>query len=320
MLFDMSAIRATALVGLLAGATLYAGLVADVRQAIASRDFAGGEKLIEQYRKTNGTTPEMILALSWLGRGALANRQLDAADRYAAETRKLCLAALKTRRMDDEKDLPLAFGASMEVQAQVLGERGQRSEGVAFLRQELSRYRETSIRTRIQKNIHLLTLDGQAAPAIATGRHVGPVPPKSLSALKGSPVILFLWAHWCGDCKYQAPVLARLESEFGGKGLKIVGATQRYGYAARGEGVSPEAEMAYIEETRKKFYSEIRGMSVPVDEETFRNYGASTTPTLVLIDRQGIVRLYHPGKMAYEELAPRVKALVESGVRLSEAR
>ncbi|MFN0168472.1 MAG: TlpA family protein disulfide reductase [Bryobacteraceae bacterium] len=316
----MSATRATAVVVFLASAILEAGLVADVRQAIASRDFAGGEKLIEQYRKTSGTTPEMILALSWLGRGALANHQLDAADRYAAETRKLCLEALKTRRMDDEKDLPLAFGASMEVQAQVLRERGQRSEGLVFLKRELARYRDTSIRTRIQKNIHLLSLEGQPAPAIATARHVGTVPPKPLSSLRGSPVILFFWAHWCGDCKYQAPILARLESEFGGKGLKIVGATQRYGYAARGEEVSPDAELAYIEEIRRKFYSEVRGMSTPVDEETFRNYGASTTPTLVLIDRQGIVRMYQPGKMPYEELAPRVKALVEAGVRLSEAR
>ena len=40
----------------------------------------------------------------------------------------------------------------------------------------------------------------------------------------------------------------------------------------------------------------------PVSEENFRNYGASTTPTLVLIDRAGIVRLYHPGAMTYEEL------------------
>jgi thioredoxin-related protein len=47
-------------------------------------------------------------------------------------------------------------------------------------------------------------------------------------------------------------------------------------------------------------------MSVPVSEETFRNYGASTTPTIVLADRAGIVRLYHPGKMTYEELAGRV--------------
>ena len=31
-------------------------------------------------------------------------------------------------------------------------------------------------------------------------------------------------------------------------------------------------------------------------------YGASTTPTLVIVDRGGIVRLYHPGVMTLDEL------------------
>jgi thioredoxin-related protein len=51
---------------------------------------------------------------------------------------------------------------------------------------------------------------------------------------------------------------------------------------------------------------------VPVSEKNFQVYGVSTTPTLVLIDAAGVVRLYHPGKMNYEELAPRVAALVGS--------
>ena len=51
-------------------------------------------------------------------------------------------------------------------------------------------------------------------------------------------------------------------------------------------------------------------MSVPVSEESFKAWGASTTPTLALIDRLGIVRLYHPGRMTYEELAPKVVAVL----------
>jgi thioredoxin-related protein len=48
-------------------------------------------------------------------------------------------------------------------------------------------------------------------------------------------------------------------------------------------------------------------MTVPVSEENFREWGASTTPTVVLIDRTGVVRLYHPGRMTYEELAAAVR-------------
>jgi thioredoxin-related protein len=51
--------------------------------------------------------------------------------------------------------------------------------------------------------------------------------------------------------------------------------------------------------------------AVPVSEENFKAYGASTTPTVVLIDRGGIVRLYHPGQMKLDEFEPLVKAVVD---------
>jgi thiol-disulfide isomerase/thioredoxin len=114
--------------------------------------------------------------------------------------------------------------------------------------------------------------------------------------------LLFFWAHWCGDCKSDIPVLARIHQEYGER-LAIIGPTQRYGYAMQGQDASPEAELKYIDEVRQKYYApRIPGFQVPVNEETFRNYGASTTPTIVLVDSVGIVRLYHPGKMTYEEL------------------
>ena len=43
-------------------------------------------------------------------------------------------------------------------------------------------------------------------------------------------------------------------------------------------------------------------MPAPLDLETFLNYGSSTTPTLVIIDKVGVVRSYHPGVMKEEEL------------------
>jgi hypothetical protein len=51
--------------------------------------------------------------------------------------------------------------------------------------------------------------------------------------------------------------------------------------------------------------------AVPVSEENFKAYGASTTPTVVLIDRAGIVRLYHPGEMTLAEIEPHIRRIVE---------
>src|SRR5947209_14218708 len=147
----MSAFRFPAL---FAGSLLIvsAQVIGDVRDAIALHDFGKGEKYIQSYRAKNGVTPEWLEALSWLGRGALAEKNYDQAERYADETRKLALAELAKRKLDEEHHLPIALGASMEVHAQVLAARGERGEALAFLRRELDAFRTTSIATRIQKN------------------------------------------------------------------------------------------------------------------------------------------------------------------------
>ena len=88
-------------------------LVPEVRAAIAKNDFALGEKHVRDFRTRQGVTPEMVLAVSWLGRGALAAKQFDRADTYATEARKLALEQLTKRKLDAEPNLPLALGASI---------------------------------------------------------------------------------------------------------------------------------------------------------------------------------------------------------------
>src|SRR2546423_460940 len=108
-------------------------IIGDVRDAIAQQDFAHGERYIETYRAKNGITSEMLEALSWLGRGALTGQQYEAAEKYAAETRKLALEQLAKRKLDAERHLPIALGASIEVHAQVLAAKGERGEALTFL-------------------------------------------------------------------------------------------------------------------------------------------------------------------------------------------
>jgi len=277
-------------------------IINDVREAIDDKNFTRAERLIQAYRAKTGIDSQMIEALSWLARAELDVKQYDAADRDASSTRKLAVAELAKRKLDDDRYLPIALGASIEVHAQVLAARGERAEALAFLRRELAAYRSTSMASRIQKNINLLTLEGKPAPPLEMTEWLGarPVP---LAHLKGHPVLLFFWAHWCGDCKADVPELARLLAQYRSRGLILIGPTQHYGYAAGGEEATRQQESRYIDEVRRQYYSPLGDMSVPVSEANFKNYGASTTPTLVLIDRSGIVRLYHPGAMSYLQLA-----------------
>ncbi|MBA3270357.1 MAG: TlpA family protein disulfide reductase [Acidobacteria bacterium] len=284
-------------------------LVTDVRAAITANDFAQATKVIATYRTQKGVTAEMLEALSWMGRGALAAKDLDGADKYARETYQLSTAMLKTRSLDQDARLPIALGAAIEVLGQVEAQRGARSEAVTFLRKDAATYKGTSIEKRIQKNINLLSMEGQPAPVIDVAEYLGPKPP-SLAELKGKVVVLFFWAHWCSDCKTQGPILAELAAKYRDRGLVVFAPTQRFGYVAGGKPAPADVEMRYIDEVRQQFYPVLAGQPVPVSEATHLRYGVSSTPTLVLVDRAGLIRLYNPGRMTMEQLEPRIKSLL----------
>ncbi|HVN07027.1 MAG TPA: TlpA disulfide reductase family protein [Bryobacteraceae bacterium] len=279
-------------------------IVGAVRIACDARNFALADREIQAYRTSVGVTPDLAEALSWLARGTLADTQYDRADGYAIETRKLALDLLK-RQGAGNSSLATALGAAIEVHAEVLAARGQRPEAVAYLRTEIAAWGGTPLAARIQKNINLLTMEGKPAPALDEAHWIGARPP-SLTALKGHPVLLFFWAHWCSDCKGEVPILARLMQTYGPKGLVLVGPTQLYGYTADGD-AAPEAETRYIEAIHREYYSSLGKMPIPLSSRNFQRYGCSTTPTLVLLDRNGVVRMYHPGAMPYEALAAQVK-------------
>ncbi|MGC2477774.1 MAG: TlpA family protein disulfide reductase [Candidatus Sulfotelmatobacter sp.] len=294
---------------LLAASTASAGIVENVRFFLAQNNYAAAESQLDSYRSQRGVDGEYLDAYSWLARAALDQGQYDQAASYAKQTKAMALDELKKRPLDAEPHLPLALGAALEVQSQVLAARGQKVQAVSLLQAALRTYGNTSIHDRIQKNLNLLSFQGRLAPALKSDQFLGaPLPPAA--QLKGSPVLLFFWAHWCADCKAEAPIITQLRSEFAPKGLKVIGPTRFYGYTAQIEHASQGDELRYIDAVRNRFYSGLLDMPVPINTHNFEIYGASTTPTLVLIDRTGKVAWYHPGAVPYDQLRAEIEKVV----------
>jgi thiol-disulfide isomerase/thioredoxin len=286
-----------------------AGIVEEVRTTLAQSNFSAADSELNSYRARNGVTPEYLEAYSWMGRAALQARQYDQATAYAKQTKALAIEQLKQRPLDSEPRLPIALGAAIEVESQVLAARGHQAQAIAVLQAALRTYGNTSIRERLQKNLNLLAFEGRPAPALRADQFLGTKPPV-LAQLKGSPVLLFFWAHWCADCKAEAPILTQLRNEFASKGLTVVGPTRLYGYTAQVEHAAPGDELAYIDIVRHRFYGGLLDMPVPINTHNFDVYGASTTPTLVLLDRTGKVAMYHPGALPYDQLKAEIEKVV----------
>jgi thiol-disulfide isomerase/thioredoxin len=286
-------------------------LIGGVRAQLAQNSFSAAASELNTYKSQHGVTPEYLEALSWMARAAAATKQWDQAAAYANETRSLCeqLLTMTKRKLDAEPHLPTALGAAYEVLAQEMEATGKHAQAVSLLHSALAHYGETSIRARLQKNLNLIAMVGRPAPPLQETQYLGPKPP-TLASLKGSPVLLFFWAHWCVDCKAEVPVIARLQQEFAPEGLVVIGPTQLYGYAAQGADATPEQERAYIEAVRERYYASLQDMPVPLSKQNFNAYGASTTPTVVVLNRAGEVAIYHPGALSYDELRSAVQKAV----------
>ncbi|HSO35718.1 MAG TPA: redoxin family protein, partial [Labilithrix sp.] len=121
--------------------------------------------------------------------------------------------------------------------------------------------------------------------------------PAAVDKLKGRVVLIDFWASWCGPCRMLAPRLSALKDKYGAQGLTVVGIT------------TDDAEKAavFAEKTQMRY-----GIVVDKDGDTSRAYGVTALPTMLLVDKKGVVREvfvgYDPGAEARVESA--LKALL----------
>ena len=122
------------------------------------------------------------------------------------------------------------------------------------LQREIEQFKGTSIIMRLNKNVNLLSLEGQPAFPIDVDRMARTEAVAGRRAQGQAGRDLFLWAHWCGDCKKQGPILDALVNKYKASGITVVAPTQRFGYVEKRKPAGPAEELAYIERIRDEFY------------------------------------------------------------------
>lgn len=133
---------------------------------------------------------------------------------------------------------------------------------------------------------------GLPAPAWANTTAIAGAP-RSIDQLRGRVVLVDFWAAWCGPCRLLAPHLNSLKDRFGAQGLTVVGIT------------TDDAERAAV-------FSEKHQMRYPIvvdkDGDTSRAYGVTALPTMLLVDKKGVIRDVFVG---YDPTSDRIEVAVK---------
>ena len=272
--------------------------VSGIRSKISAGDLLSAESILEVHKAKHGEDGPWLNGYGWLARGALLMGDAEKARRYAADVRALCERRIEAGAdLEKDQDLQIALGAAIEVEAQLIERSKGTGRAVEFLRAELARLKgPVALRSRLNKRLGLLTITGKPAPELEVDDWLGERPP-TLASLRGKPVLLFVWAEWCGDCKAQAPALARAKSRYGQHGLEILALTRYYE-----EDSKRAAEKARVDSVWKAAYAEVGTVPVVFSTASMETYGGSSTPTFVFVDRAGIVRRYTPTRLTEAEM------------------
>ena len=96
---------------------------------------------------------------------------------------------------------------------------------------------------------------------------------RKLSELRGKPLLINVWASWCGPCRAEMGSLERLSRRYGGKQFNVIGISTDD---------DPAAAAAFIMQAQITFDNYLDS------KLTMENMlGASSIPLTVLVDAQG---------------------------------
>lgn len=120
-----------------------------------------------------------------------------------------------------------------------------------------------------------------------------------LSALRGRPVLLNMWASWCPPCKAEMPVMQKIHEQYGAEGFTLLAVNTTY---------QDNRQNAF------EFASSL-GLTFPVlfdlDGSVSQKYQVRSMPTSFFIDREGTIqRVVIGGPMSEALLRAEIERLL----------
>lgn len=242
-------------------------------------------KLFEIHRATGANQKAESVLENLRETGALAGSP----DLYSLATDKLIGFLIDVGRKPEALQKVKAAKDSLDT---AFRDAGARAKVLAFLRKREPQYK----------------LLGEAAPELAADKWLGENA-SSIANLRGKVVLLDFWAHWCEPCYAAFPELSEWQQTYSGQGFEIVGITRYYG-SAEGFGADADAEFAYLQKikrTNRLPFSTVVAKGLVNHER----YSVQSLPTVVLIDRKGVIRYIGTGTKGEDvELEKTIKKLL----------
>lgn len=125
-------------------------------------------------------------------------------------------------------------------------------------------------------------------------------PSRLLSDYRGKPLIINVWASWCGPCQEEMGSLERLAKRYGGKQFNVIGVSTD-DYVNRAE--------LFLKKTNTTF-------SNFIDSKLFLEHmlGAERLPLTLLVDAQGRVLAKFTGAKEWD--GPQAVAIISKAFRI----